>query len=339
MTEEPARWNQTVAAARRGAEWVAGRQERDGSLRDAHSLAGYYKAPFALVVTGHNGAAERMLDHVARRFLRRDGDLDGAGVEWFQSYRIYPHAWLTIAAAMRGRFEIAYALLATLIEYHDEKTGGFFATGESDGSGRRTGKQEMMSTSLAGLACLWLGRMDIARRTGRWLQHLYDAQPDLSAGLYHVWDSERGLITEFPQADAKTYFVNASMPDQWYFQYGISAAFLSSLSAATGEKHWLQLAQKFLRASSHCRDDVYGRFTSAKIGWGAAWTYRVSGDNGDSHVAELVAERLCALQNDDGSWSASGSYGTESAAVAEPTIDLTAELTGLLGCIALAVDR
>src|SRR5919106_5643789 len=138
MTEEPARWNQTMAAARRGAEWLAGRQERDGSLRDAHSLAGYYKVPFALAVTGNNGRAERMLAHVPRRFLRPDGDLDGTGVEWFESYRIYPHAWLAIAASMRGRFEIAYPLLATLTAYHDEQTGGFFATAGSGGSGRRT---------------------------------------------------------------------------------------------------------------------------------------------------------------------------------------------------------
>jgi hypothetical protein len=336
VTEVRVPQRQALSAARRGAAWLVGRQEPDGSLREARGLGAYYKAPFALIAVGCNASAERMLDHVARRFLRRDGDLDGNGVEWFERYRIYPHAWLAIAAVMRGRFEISVALLETIADYFDERSGGFFATA-SEGSGRRGGRQEIMSTSLAGLACLWGGRLNMARRTGLWLERLYDAQPDLAVGLYHVWDTERGLVTEFPPEDATSYVVDALRPEQWYFQYGISAAFLSSLSSATGEKHWLQLAQKFLRATTMCRDDAYSRFTSAKIGWGAAWTYRLSGDNVDRHLAELVAQHMCALQNADGSWSSSGGYGTESARVIDQTMDLTAELTGLLGCIALAV--
>jgi hypothetical protein len=338
MIEVPARLSQTRSAARRGAEWLAGRQAPDGSLRDAASLAAYYKTPFALTVAGHNEAAERMLDFIAHRFLTKDGDLDGDGVEWFERYRIYPHAWLAIAASMRGRFDIACPLIATVIGFHDDETGGFSATGSPNRVDSRRGPQEVMSTSLAGLACLWLGRLDVARRTGGWLQRLYDAQPDLSAGLYHVWDRERGLVTAFSAGDAKAYLVDATQPEQWYFQYGISAAFLSSLSAATGDRRWLQLAQAFLRASAHCRDDVYGRFASGKIGWGAAWTYRASGDEADRDLAERVGAQIVDLQNEDGSWSASSSYGSESRAV-DPTMDLTAELTALLSCIALAAGR
>ena len=77
-----------------------------------------------------------------------------------ESFRVYPHAWLTIAAMMLGRFEVAHSMLRVLSSYHDESTGGFFATRQ--GRDQRQGPQEIMSTGAAALACLWAGRL--ARR-------------------------------------------------------------------------------------------------------------------------------------------------------------------------------
>jgi hypothetical protein len=236
---------------------------------------------------------------------------------------------------MRGRFAIAGSLLRTLVAYHDEDTGGFFATAEA--RKQEQGRQEIMTTSLAGLACLWAGRLDIAMRTGQWLRNIYDAQPDISKGLYQVWDSRKGLVTNFPKREAKAFLVDATQPEQWYFQYGISGAFLSSLSAATQGKEWLELARKFLHASKYCREDVYRRPASGKIGWGAAWCYRLSSDPEDRKISVAVIEGLRALQNEDGSWSASGVRRAESDCVSEPDIDVTAEFTGLLGCMGLII--
>lgn len=325
--------NRALAAANRGAGWLLALQQANGSLEGARTISAYYKAPFALTVTGHNAEAERLFDYIQRSFLKADGDLDGAGVDWFEKYRTYAHAWLAIAALMRGRFEIAHPLLRTLVTYYDPQTGGFFATRQ--GSLEREGNQEIMTTSLAGLACLWQGRLDLATRTGQWLNNVYNAQPDLSRGLYEVWHSRTGLITDFPESDAKAFLVDARQREQWYFQYGISAAFLASLSAATQEKDWLALARKFLAASKHCRGDVYSRPASGKIGWGAAWCYRLSGEEADRKLATTVTGNLRTLQNSDGSWSASGIHRDSPAPVREADLDVTAEFTGLLGCIGL----
>jgi hypothetical protein len=325
-----------LSSANRGAGWLLALQQPDGSLQHSRRIDAYYKTPFALTVNGYNAPTERLLDFIQGTFLKPDGDLDGTGVEWFESYRIYPHAWLTIAALMRGRFELAHSLLRTLIAYHDEKTGGFFTT--TDGCARRSGRQEIMTSSLAGLACLWAGRLDIARKTGPWLRNMYDVQPDISKGLYQVWDTQKGLITHFDPAQAKAFLVDASQPEQWYFQYGISAAFLSSLSAATQEKEWLSLARQFLHASQHCREDVYRRPASGKIGWGAAWCYRLSGNEEDRKIAMAVIEGLQALQNEDGSWCASGLNRDKPSPISDPDIDVTAEFTGLLGCMGLVVE-
>ena len=327
--------SRALSSANRGAKWLLALQRPDGSLQDSSRLDAYYKSPFALIVVGHNLQAERLFDYIERCLLKEDGDLDGSGVEWFERFRIYPHSWLAIAAVMRGRFRLAHCLLRTLAAYHHEEEGGFFATAE--GCKQRQGRQEIMTTSLAGLACLWAGRRDIAMSTGQWLRRIYDAQPDLSRGLYTVWDTRNGLVTQFPESEAKGFLVDASQPGQWYFQYGISAAFLSSLSAATQGKEWLELARKFLHASKYCREDVHRRPASGKIGWGAAWCYQLSGDREDKEIAEAVMEGLLALQNEDGSWSATGIRRDKSVCASEPDIDVTAELTGLLGCMGLII--
>jgi hypothetical protein len=150
----------------------------------------------------------------------------------------------------------------------------FFTTTEAQAM--RAGTQDLISNSLAGLACLWAGRLDIAEQTGEWVHRLYEAPPDLKKGLYCVWDSRSGLVLRFPKEEANVLWVDCSQTDQSYYMYGIAAASLSSLSAATREKEkrWLELAQKVLRASKHCREDVYRHEKGGKIGWGAAWTYR-----------------------------------------------------------------
>lgn len=330
----PARQS-SVSTAQRAARWLIALQQADGSLRGARSINEYYKAPFGLVVTGHNREADRMLDYVARTYLKEDGDLDGTGCSWFDEFRIYPHAWLLVAAIMRGRFELTRALLPVILDYHDETGGGFFQTARAHAD--RRGHQEIMTTSIAGLACLWGGRLDVAARTGRWLEKIYQAQPDLTLGLYFVWDTESGLVTDFPTELARNFMVDAGQAVQRYYQYGISAAFLASLSGATGERKWLELAQAFLRASQHCQEDVYRQPQSGKIGWGAAWTYRLSGEPQDRQPAEAVLEGLRALQSEDGWWSGLNAYQRQMSVTAEPGIDVTGEFVGLVGCMELVL--
>ena len=323
-------------AAERGAQWLLARQQPDGSFAGATGLDDYYKAPLGLIVTGHLGEADLVLDFIAERYLQPDGDLDGSDLSWFETFRIYPHSWIVIAAMMRGRFEMAHSMLRVLVDFHDENTGGVFATQAAHAS--LSGPQEMMSSSVAGLACLWAGRLDIAQRAGMWLEQIYNTQPDLTRGLYHVWDSENGLVTQFATEEAISYLIDASELSQWYFQYGISAAFLSCLHGATREKKWLELAQKYLRASQHCREDVYRQPTSGKIGWGAAWTYRLSRDPADREMAEAVGAGLRALQRPDGYWGSVGVYDLQTNPTPDPSLAVTGEFVTLLGFMEFALQ-
>src|SRR5436305_54633 len=94
------------SAAQRAAGWLVELMLPDGSLRGAKSINEYYKAVVGLALAGRQNESERMLNYVVGRFLRDDGDLDGANCVWFDQFRIYPHAWLLMAAVMRCRFDL-----------------------------------------------------------------------------------------------------------------------------------------------------------------------------------------------------------------------------------------
>ena len=126
---------------------------------------------------------------------------------------------------------------------------------------------------------------------------------------------------------------------QRYYQYGIAAAFLTSLHAATGEQEWLKLSQRFLEATRYCAEDVYRQPQSGKIGWGAAWTYRLTRDPRDRGIAEAVQEGLLALQSERGWWSVLNVYDYDMTKSPEPSADITGEFVAHLGNIELSLQK
>ena len=320
----------TPSAAQAAADWLVRQMQDDGSIRGATSINEYYKAVFGLAAAGRHNEADRMLDYVVRRFLKDDGDLDGEGCVWFDDFRIYAHAWVLMAGVVRARFDVVHRISRFLERFHDEQNGGFYGTLEQN---RIRGRQEMMTTGVVAIAMLWAGRVQMALHTGSWMKKLFDAQPDLTAGLYFVWDRQAGLVTDFPSEQAKAYWVDAAASVQHYFQYGIPAAFCSSLSGATGDEAWLALAQRFLRASGHANEDVYRQPQSGKIGWGAAWTYRLSGDEQDRRLARTVADNLSNVQDAEGWWSSVNVYDRQASGGGGPSIDATGEFIAHLSWI------
>lgn len=315
MTQPKAR-----ECAQRGAAWLRALLQDDGSFHGATALDCYYKAPCALAFSGFPDDAARVLNYVAGRYLLSGGDLDGTGVAWYDRFRIYPHAWLLWAAVELRHAEFAQALSEFLSSRQNSETGGFRADAN--------GTEEIMTTSLTGLAILRAGRREAALAAGAWLRRVLEAQPDLTRGLLHVWRPGSGL----DEGDGSVWFrVDASQPRQWYFQYGISAALLADLTRVTGDRTWLTLAAQYLRASEHCHTDRYSTPQSGKIGWGAAWTGALSGDAAHHALAATVVDGLAALQGADGSWNGEGVYDAQPAPeTAVARLDVTAEFVALL---------
>lgn len=311
--------NQAQLAARRGAEWLLARLNPDGSLRGATNLSAYYKTPCALLWNGHREEAVGMLRYVRDRFLIASGDLDGSGVPWLDQYRIYPHAWLCCGALEAGETQIANQLVRFLLSWRDEQSGGFRA--------RLDGTQEIMTTSIAGLASLRAGLVDVAEGVVRWLDRVMEQQPDLTGALYHVWHPDSGLVRGDGSA---AYLVNTDQPRQWYFMYGISAAFLTEYARVTGDRRALDLGRRYLHASRHCFEDRYLTPQSGKLGWGAAWMYQLTQDPEDRAIVEAVVQGLSALQCGDGTWNAQGVYEEKPTSEDDSRFDVTAEFVALL---------
>lgn len=317
--------SKATTAARQGAEWLLAQMETDGSMKGQPSLAAYYKGPCALAWSGHTAEAQRVLAFVKSRFLKSDGELDGSGVPWLSQFQIYPHAWLACGALELGDVEFASALISFLERAWNPQSGGFRA--------REDGTEEVMTTSMAAIACLRAGRLDIAGGAAQWLDRLFHAQPDLGCGLYHAWKPTEGLL----EGDGGVFFlVDASKPKQWYFQYGISAAFLADYSRVTSRAEPLELAKQYLRASRHCHADVYSTPQSGKIGWGAAWTWALTGGSEERTLVEKVVDGLCAIQCGDGSWNVEGVYEAKPQSSPENRMDVTAEFVALLSQMSLA---
>lgn len=301
--------------------------EPDGSLRGAKSINEYYKAAIGLAAAGRQDESERMLDFVAARYLKPNGDLDGTDCVWWDQFRIYPHAWLLMAAIARGRFELIRSWADFLETFQDTENGGFYGT-LKDRENRA--EQEFMTTGVVAIALLWAGRTKAALKTGEWLRRILDSQPDLSRGLYFVWNRQTGLVTSFPAEKSVEYQVDAKQTAQWYFQYGIGAALSAGLFGATGDKSWLSLGRRYLDATKHCREDVYRQGTSGKIGWGSAWMYRVTRDPADRAICEKVYANLRDSQHGDGWWSVSNIYSQDWGTDPAPQIDVTGEFATLM---------
>jgi hypothetical protein len=311
--------NAAHTAAAQGAAWLLSRLNPDGSLRGANNLSAYYKVPCALQWNGHAAEATRVLRYVQRKFLVASGDLDGTGVAWIEQYRIYPHAWLCCAAAEAGETQLVNQLVRFLLSWRNASSGGFRA--------RLDGSEEIMTTSMAALACLRAGLVDVARGVAGWLGRILEAQPDLARGLYHVWHPETGLVRGDGSA---AYLVDVAQPRQWYFLYGISAAFLAEYSRTTGDAAALELGRAYLRASKHCFEDRYSTPQSGKLGWGAAWVYLRTRDREDQAIVNAVVEGLRALQCGDGTWNAQGVYEANPGPEDDSRFDVTAEFVALL---------
>ena len=79
-----------------------------------------------------------------------------------------------------------------------------------------------------------------------------------------------------------------------------------------------------------CREDVFRTPQAGKIGWGAAWTYRVGKHVEDAAIARDVVDGFIALQQPDGSWA-------DIAYDQHTVIDVTAEMTGLMAAVGVVL--
>ena len=284
----------------------------------------YYKAVWALACAGRTENAARLLAWVRRHaFDPATGDYRGEYPrgQGLDAVYPYPNAWLTIGAQKLGAFDISRRAADFLVTIQDTNSGGFRARLDVP---PEDAPQDVMSTSQAGMACLFTGRLGNARFAAHFLQSVMEAQPEPEKALYFVW---RGgaLRTDFKPEHARFFVLRADEPLQWYFQMGIAAAFLSRMSMASGERTHLETAKRYLELAFGCIEAMYETAQVGKVGWGAALVYQAAGEERYRQLAARVADAILAQQNEDGSWNDTGGFTHQSV-----TDNVTGEFVALL---------
>lgn len=325
--------------ALKGARWLLGQQNPDGSFSSIEEgVDAYYKIPYALAVAGYPRQAHQLIDWTIRSgALTPEGDLRGKTVKaqnpWHSECYTYSNSWMVIGAQRLGRFDYARRGMAFILRFISIANGGVFSEPAFALAGK--GRQDMVVSSQAGSACLYMGLWGEATCIGNWFVEMLRLQPDIEHALYACSDPSIGLITDYPANYPLMYVVKTTEKGQWYFYPGIAMGFLSKLYLATGRQEYLQASEQYFEFTTRCREDVYCSGPSGKVGWGCAQMYWITGEDKYRQAAIAVGDYLLDTQKAEGVWDLGGPYASDRATL----LDITAEFVVWLAEIAQHLDR
>lgn len=300
----PSRIEQYEQAALRGAAWLLNHQRTDGSFSDVgDGVQPYHKIPYALAISGHRCEASRVLDWVVSHAMTPEGDLNSKDVQtacnWYDRFYTYANSWIVLGAAQLGRCDVIGKGNEYILK-HLDANGGLFSQVNSDTQHCR--RQDIVSTSKAGSACLSAGRLHEAVLIGNWFIRLLKAQPDMDTVLYTCWDPDRELITSFPESDSLTYAVYTAASLQWFYYPGIAMEFLNKLYQITGRRKYLEASRRCFDFACRCGKRILRTDPGAIIGPAAALMYRIDSNPRCHDVAVAVGDSLVSKQTAAGFW-------------------------------------
>lgn len=291
-------------AIERGGSWLIGHIGADGNPGAHHGH--YYRLPWSLALTGHRRQAAAVLSWVEREALDAAGDLRrGPARASFQTrWSSYPLAILATGAWHLERYDTALRIAHRLHAYQDQESGGAFA-GHPDH--RDNERQDLFPTAQMGMTGLTTGTMDLAHGACRWLQLLFDAQPELPKRLYTATDGPH-LFTDAGGDEQLAWetVTDFTKPRQAFYNPGIAAAFLSKYAMATGRVDALELAKKYLEltvAGGEQQFDSTDSVQVCKFAWGAAALYEATGEEQYRRYARRMGAWFVECQEPAGSWS------------------------------------
>lgn len=287
---------------RRATKWLLQHVNPDGSLGDVNRGVFYFRAPWSFAIAGESLAGLRLIDWIRKNMFSPEGDFAGKypqGEIFAERWATYPLSCLIYGAHMLRQFDISSRGMRFLLSYRDPATGGYFNRRDRKGE---DGEQELFPTCQAGLACLITGDLEEARLAARFVELLWDLQPDRKNRFYMVYRRDQGLVTEFPPDDQMTYVLKTQEPGQGYSNLGIAVPFLVRLYMATNQEQYLELAITFMEYSMSCTEKQFEWLTVGKTGWGSSLLYQMTREPKYLEWTRRVAKVFLRMQEDDGHW-------------------------------------
>jgi len=305
-------------AARRAAEWSIAQQKEDGSITPPEQGANtYYKSPYAFAVTGHPTEANRLLDWTKANALFPGGELKLTS----NALALYKHSWMLQGAIRLGRFDLVMPLGDYILRCM-APCGGFFQVPQGNEF------VEPACTGWGGMAMVYIGQLELARKAGDAIGLMLDQQPDPNR-LYCLLTPRGELI-----AGDNDTFIDFTQKKQVYWRAGIPFLFLMRLYLATSDPRYLDMGQRIFDMQHGGASDAFSHPASGKSGLAAAILYSITGDQRARDAAYRQADFLLSIQNADGWWSSAGpscdDLGVKLDHTGEFTVFLT-EMAAVLG--------
>jgi hypothetical protein len=319
-----------------------------GDDAGADAVAGAYRVPYALALSGRRPEAARALTWMERHVLDGSGDLCAGPMRavFSQRWSCYPLAIIAQAAWHLERYDTAEAIHQTLFNFRDAQTGGAYAQRPELRTHRR---QDLFTTAQLGLTGLTLGDRVLADGAYGWLATLHNLQPELPDRLYTACDGGR-LICRADEVDEDRFglVTEFNAPRQAFYNPGIAAAFLARYSAQRGEPAARLLAESYLSLTEGGGAQQFDSAESVqvcKFGWGAAALLDLGSEPRLLEHALRMAQWFLDCQHPDGHWQNSAFLLPGGPTLAS-NIEVTAEFiqhlvtisSALAGCRAEAVQ-
>ena len=335
-----------MVGAMKGARWLLKQQNPDGSFAPIEEgVDAYHKIPYALAVTGYLQEAHRLIDWALGNALTPGGDLRGKEVKaqnlLHEKWYIYSNSWMVIGAQRLGRFDYTRRAIAFLLRFLSKDNGGIFSELTFAEAGE--GRQDMVSSSKCGSACLYAGLWEKTIHIGDWFVMMLRLQPDIEHILYTCCRSKGSameLISRCPRGeDPLMYAVDAAKKQQWYFYPGIAMEFLTKLYLATGRKEYLNASESYFDFTTRCADDVYCTDPGGIIGWGSTQMYWITGEEKYRRAAVTAGDFLIRSQHDEGYWKLAEEVYPHRPEARYMQLDITAEYVVWLAEMAQHLGR
>jgi hypothetical protein len=303
-------------SVRKAEAWLTDQLNADGTMNPVEKGAlSYYKVPRGFQVIGRLTEANAMLDWAQRDIFTDEGDFASDRKAFHFHHYTYSSAWYVWVAQLMARFDVSYKGMDYLLRFRNPNTGGYCA--EATYSSENHNEQDFLTTAFISFVGLHLGLVDEAQGAAKFLIGLLDQQPDPEEAIWLRGDNNGKLVTEVSEAcdEPRFYVLRVKEPAQYYYYLGATMIFLTKLYNVTGEKAYLDGAERVYKICHNCHDDVFNTDGTGKVGLGSAFLFRTTGEAHYAESAMRSCDFLVSDQDSEGPWIRGG----------KPTASSTAE--------------
>lgn len=271
-------------AVRKAVEYQISFQRPDGSyIWDGYAVDAFHKQALSWQLGGHFVEAMKLLNWVGENKLQSNGmlvDYNGDN---------YKHAWFCQGAQRLGRFDLAYPVMKYLRSQMAPCGGLPHFDGDE--------LLRAIGTAWSGVAALYLGDLETAKKTADWCISMLRQQPRADRFYYQTTrDGKLATEKEFPNAE----FIDTTKEKQCYWEVGFAMLLMCKMYQATGDKSFLDHAKDFLEFMLKCAPDNYSYWGSGKGALAAAYYYMFTGDERAKQASYQFCDFVADTQTAEG---------------------------------------